>query len=295
MKLGYSMLLGEHIKAPVIGYSDCKDFQIVCPACKEPIFKAVRAFPVPPIHYLSHYVKSKAYETQCELRVSSMSASDLAKHDAESRGQRLIYFLSVIRGAVLSLHGIGRRGEAIRLVNLTMSAPGPQLLRDAIREELLKADNGDVEKFVRSRVEAEIQYNNPLSFWPKTPFAKETQIRIAVDIIAHLLSPIGMGTFTFLIGCAYLHLLVNSCPEIAKDPDFCPGYWAEVNRAFDGLRFAGRGNADVIIGRLRDTKVAKAEMSLLSLITTNLWGEVVIELASLSYFDMLKRRKGTGR
>ena len=47
MKLGYSLLLGEHIEAEWIEYTDCKVFQIVCPNCKEPIFKVFRQVPPP--------------------------------------------------------------------------------------------------------------------------------------------------------------------------------------------------------------------------------------------------------
>ena len=77
MKLGYSLLLGEHIEAEWIEYTDCKVFQIVSPNCKEPIFKVFRQVPPPGVHYLSHYEKDSAYEADCELRVASMGKKKL--------------------------------------------------------------------------------------------------------------------------------------------------------------------------------------------------------------------------
>lgn len=54
MKLGYSNLLSELIRAELIDYKDSEKFQIVCPCCKEPVFKVIRSNESIPIHYLSH-------------------------------------------------------------------------------------------------------------------------------------------------------------------------------------------------------------------------------------------------
>ena len=97
MKTGYSLLLGEYVDAQKVNYVDCKQFQIVCPICKEPIFKVNRELTSTPIEYLSHYQKDKAYIAECELRVRSLSKEEIAKSNSVSRDQRLEYFLGVLK------------------------------------------------------------------------------------------------------------------------------------------------------------------------------------------------------
>ena len=81
MKTGYSMLLGEYVDSEAINYTDCKSFQIVCPICREPVFKVERSHPPPTLHYLSHYEESKAFATDCELRVRGISDRDKEKNN----------------------------------------------------------------------------------------------------------------------------------------------------------------------------------------------------------------------
>ena len=39
MEIGYSLLLSSYVPATEMEYSDTEDFMIVCPNCKEPVFK----------------------------------------------------------------------------------------------------------------------------------------------------------------------------------------------------------------------------------------------------------------
>lgn len=96
MKLGYSNLLGEYLNAVDIGYPDCKGFQVVCPACREPVFKVLRSGEMD-LHYLTHYAAQKSFAADCELRVGGIGKGDFERHNAASRGQRLAYFLGVLR------------------------------------------------------------------------------------------------------------------------------------------------------------------------------------------------------
>ncbi len=100
MKTGYSLLLGEYIDAEKVNYLDCKLFQIVCPNCKEPIFKVDRELVSTPVEYLSHYNRDKGYVAECELRVNSLSREEIATSNNLSRGQRLEYFLSVLQETI---------------------------------------------------------------------------------------------------------------------------------------------------------------------------------------------------
>ncbi len=139
MKLGYSLLLGEHISAQSIEYSDCKTFQIVCPNCKEPVFKVFRSVPPPGIHYLSHYEKDKAYEAECELRVASLGVREMETANALSRGQRLEYFLSVMRSSILDAASrITQlpREKAEKQINSIIMSSGAQRMKNAIVKNL---------------------------------------------------------------------------------------------------------------------------------------------------------------
>lgn len=96
MKLGYSILLGEYFEAEAICYTHCKDLQIVCPNCREPIFKRVRSVPEE-IHYYAHYEKDKNSIEECELRVNGIKGEQILKQNIESRGQKLKYFMYVFK------------------------------------------------------------------------------------------------------------------------------------------------------------------------------------------------------
>ena len=94
MDKGYSNLLTEILPAIDIDYEDTADLQIVCPACREPIYKAVRKGS-PAVHYLAHYEASRSAVAECELRVGSMGEATIATQNQDARRQTLEYFLAV--------------------------------------------------------------------------------------------------------------------------------------------------------------------------------------------------------
>jgi hypothetical protein len=87
MHTGYSILLGEYIEAAALDYKDCEPFQVICPSCHEPLFKAVRQQDEKNIHYLSHYKKTELYASECELRVSTISKNAIENHNSQARDQ----------------------------------------------------------------------------------------------------------------------------------------------------------------------------------------------------------------
>jgi len=97
MKLGYSLFLKEYVKPSVIDYEDCRIFQIVCPICKEPVYKVTREIV---IHYFSHYKKDETLNEQCELRVNQISQRSSENLNIESRNQKLSLFLQVFRDII---------------------------------------------------------------------------------------------------------------------------------------------------------------------------------------------------
>jgi len=88
MKIGYSMVFQEHVPCEDVGYGDCKEFQVVCPACKGAVYKtgsidAERQF-------LSHH-PGTGHE-DCELRVSKMMSTLQTGTGSEERNQSLKAF-----------------------------------------------------------------------------------------------------------------------------------------------------------------------------------------------------------
>jgi hypothetical protein len=136
MKLGYSLLLREYVAAEKIDYSDCKNFQIVCPNCKEPIFKVERKIEPQIIHYLSHYNRDKDYVDICELRVIKISSREIESVNNISRNQKLEYFLKVLKDAILE-NEYPNNPESINsvraLFNKFNHSAGVQVLRDNMR------------------------------------------------------------------------------------------------------------------------------------------------------------------
>ncbi|WP_108462914.1 hypothetical protein [Devosia naphthalenivorans] len=99
MNLGYSILLGEFVPANQARPTDVAGFQIVCPCCKDPVFKTERLGRKDVLEFFSHYA-SKVGTEDCELRVAGISEGTRASTNSASRSQTLKLFLAVIRSAM---------------------------------------------------------------------------------------------------------------------------------------------------------------------------------------------------
>ena len=205
MKLGYSNLLGEYVEATSINHTDCEQFQIVCPACREPVFKVEREARET-IHYLSHYKKDLAYSEECELRVASIARAEVDNVLSFARGQRLQYFLKVLREDILKEdYGMFEvLGGSRKRMNYMLNSKSMQILRDNeynhLRKCILKEDDAEIRNGIRFAVnEFELNVRN----FPKTSFGKSKQIEIAADIYRHLLSGNSKKNFDFVYCYAF--------------------------------------------------------------------------------------------
>ncbi len=213
MKLGYSLLLGEYVNAQKIDYEDCKNFQIVCPVCKEPIFKVKRPCETQSIHYLSHYNREKSFVDECELRIISISKTDIQSTNSLSRDQKLEYFLSVLRDVIYE-NEYPKGPENIKslkaLFNKLNHSAGVQILRDTMyelsRQNFLKCKDKDIYELFDEYIE-EIQKIG--GSFPKTSFSIEMQKRIAFDIWKHLLSLKAKGNYSFLLFHGYIWFMMR--------------------------------------------------------------------------------------
>jgi len=92
MKTGYSNWLGEYAEAHEITYQDINDFNIVCPACFEPVYKVVRGEQ----HFLAHRARELVKTQECELRVEGISQTVKAITNSTSRGQSIAFFFAAL-------------------------------------------------------------------------------------------------------------------------------------------------------------------------------------------------------
>ncbi len=293
MDLGYSVLLGEHIHAPAVSYDDCRSFQIVCPACREPVFKVVRDSSAP-IHYLSHYAADQAYAADCELRVRSIPRADIEAADAASRGQRLKLFLQVLRDTLLSseYESGPPRERAEDLARRFRESKGLRSYREMMFEHA--HDSFSRLSFDEAHEVLDDYVNDIRSLgaeFPVTGFAIEVQKRIAWDVWRHVLSPAARGNYYFMLSHAVVHFLARLDAAMPKRALF--PYENAIASGLLRLIDADARQAETIIGELIafpvDPPHAIAASDALRKMSAELTHEALGILLRLPYFDVLKR------
>jgi hypothetical protein len=297
MKTGYSMLLGEYIDAEAISYTDCKSFQIICPICREPIFKVERKQPPPTLHYLSHYETSKAFVTDCELRVKGISDQDKKRENSLSRGQKLEYFLSVLREEILKRE-FGTNPQNVEKVKREtirwMNAPGVQIFRDLFHKHQLSNHEMNTPENLSILFDEYVKDIESVGGdLPITGFVIATQKRIATDIWLHLLSAKAMGNFTFLF-CVAFGLLSERIASASRQRPLHQ-FERDFMVALGQLIRVGRQKAEVVMERLISTPIgppfAISGSTYLSKLASEICFEMLGILLRLPYFEMLARKK----
>ena len=297
MKTGYSMLLGEYVSAEVVGYTDCKSFQIICPICREPVFKVERNQPAPTHHYLSHYEASKAFATDCELRVKGISDQDKDKDNRISRDQKLEYFLSVLREEILKRE-FGTSPQNVEMVRREtirwMNTPGVQIFRDLFHKHQLSNHEMNTPDNLSILFDEYVKDIESIGGdFPITGFAIATQKRIATDIWLHLLSAKAIGNFTFLICIAFG--LLSERIALASKQRHPYQFEQDFMVALGQLIKVGRQKAEAIIDALINTPIgppyAISGSTYLSKMASEICFEMLGILLRLPYFEMLKRKK----
>jgi hypothetical protein len=293
VKLGYSNLLGEHLTASHLHHKDCEPFQIVCPSCREPIFKAERQGGVETIHYLSHYAADKAYHADCELRVASLNVNQVAQSDKISRDQRLKFFLAVLRD-MIATNPIYQHGTDSAQTMLNRSKI-LTWLRTMHREHLVK------QAFTQAVFEEMAgEYIDDLAkacAALDTSFAESTQRRIAYDVWRTVLSHAARSNFDFLFNHAYTQLI----GRMARLGDARPLVGPE--RMLLGMlarlpQTSKRGGA-ALIREMAETPMgmpfATEGSTILSKALSEVCHEMVGTLLGLPYFEFLRDRRLGGR
>jgi hypothetical protein len=296
MKTGYSLLLGEYVEAKRISYEDCKAFQIVCPSCKEPIFKVNREVTTKPIQYLSHYEKDKSFVAECELRVSALTKEEITRSNNLSRGQRLEYFLSVLQTAIPSAlypqddNSLSKLTKLTHMLGRSKSLKRYRELLFAYERKMYsKMSDADLAEQMVGYVD-DIREVNEGDFF-STSFALETQKRIACDMWRHVLSAKAKESYFILFTHGYYRLMYRIKLTSGQRELF----------EYERIMYSA-------MEKLIDTSVNKGRFIIQSLINypigkphamegSNLFNKVSSEIAHemfgillvLPYFEMLKK------
>lgn len=193
MKYGYSIHTGETIEAEITEYGDCKRFQIVCPNCREYLFKVVREEPIVE-HHFSHYRRTKAYVDECELRVGALDPRDIDRANIVSRGQKLQLVLRVLKEAIID-YCYDSRDIALRCLRPVLRSKAVHRIgRRVWAEARLRPEDFDLPV---ERLEKEIR-DAP------SALSRDLSLRIAGDLWRTLLTESGRGNFDFLFAHGYV-------------------------------------------------------------------------------------------
>lgn len=288
MKIGYSNLLGEHLQAELLNHRDCEPFQVVCPACREPIFKVERTGDGEGIHYLSHYAAAKSFQHDCELRVSCIATEFISKGNQSSRDQRLQYFLQVLRDLVgRDKIYSGSPQKAQKLLNHSKAISWLRLQHYEMATKLAwsQADFGEA---VSGYIADLASHGAMLD----TAFAATVQERISFDIWRSLSSPNARSNYEFLFNHGYVKLLTRL--EVANDGRSSPDGQSHMYRYLAGLVSASRKGGVQMIADMARIEVgppfALEGMTLLGKAMSEITHEMIGTLVALPYFDVLKAK-----
>ena len=296
MKLVYSMLLGEYINAESIDYEDCKFFQIVCPACKEPVFKVVRSAEDCPLNYLSHYKSDAAYVSECELRVGAISREEANAANAESRNQFIKDFFSVLRQTIIRTEytdsSPGRKNTKAFLARLEKAkglAPIREIAFTHSIEQIQNVPDEELHEYFDSYVEDVTTDGGDFN----TQFSMETSKRIGTDIWRHILSPKAKPNYDFIFNHAFVMLI--SRLETAKATGGLQE-WEEFMYIHMVKLIEAKGHkADKLINQLKNYPLDPPYALYPSTIFVKMLSEVTHEMLGcilrLPYLDILKRHK----
>jgi len=196
MKNAYSTLLGEYVEAGEVDYEDTHGFQIVCPCCREAVFKVSRRHTARPIDFFSHHHADPMQRNECELRVGRLSPEYRAAENAKSRGQSLQVFLSVLRQAISLDKCVYPKGNVEggqwRMRNHEGVRHFLLMYRELIKQDRILQGFDDRADAYISRLQRHGQHLN-------TGFAFSIQKRIAGDVLKHLKTEQASTSMDFLV------------------------------------------------------------------------------------------------
>jgi hypothetical protein len=295
---GHSILLGETINASSIQYRDCEHFQIVCPSCREPVFKAERELESNlKTHYLSHYKRVDTVH-DCELRVEKLQDAVIDLENHTSREQRLSYFLGVLKSQLAQdriysnsaekSHWRLEKSEAFRII------------RDLAYEKAL----ADPDSYFDISLADYLHNLKSVGWGLRTAFDQHKQAAIAKDMWLTVMTPNARSNFNFL--CCYSFLNEISAIRNTLEADQSSDVQYQMTQqlaAIVTICEASRSQARSVLDSLNrdflptDFSVPRDgqpdyRSSRLSRILGNIQIGMVGALMEFPYFELLQRKFG---
>lgn len=285
-------MLGEYISAPHLDYQDCKSFQIVCPACYEPIFKVARNVRGSFLEYLSHYPETESDTEVCELRVKNISSEKMEVSNSVARNQRLDYFLHVLRD-MIGAHAMYPNGYSVSQKRLNRSKPLQKLRELAFsHQKKQEFDRGAFYSFAEEYVDDISEVGGVI----KTAFTMTVQKRIAFDVWNYIVSNKGKDNYNFLFNHAYL-VVLSRLQRSADSGCFSADEEFLANRLID-LANTSKKRGMIILSQMANTPVgppyAIEGSNFLNKAAAEIMHEMVGTLLTLPYFEWLKKTDELG-
>lgn len=199
MKIGYSIVLSEHVEAKDVDYGDISDFKIVCPICHEVVHKVERGDQ----HFLSHKHRTPGESAECELRVSSFTRQQLDTLDAVSRGQTLEAFFANLPDMIDAVMPRDRRGvpDWREIAKTYTWKPAARRMRDGCREFLSRnMTDRDIENKINAGLTGNSKDSDVRS---RSRLNQHLQRRAATDMFRTIMTPTGKIGFNQLYWAAW--------------------------------------------------------------------------------------------
>jgi len=197
------MLLREFVEAGEIEFRECETFQVVCPSCREAVFKKTRRSQTGEVtHFLSHYRADGPDDRDCELRVDAIPHERLEAMSTEGRLQTLDGFMAILRTAILrGQEPLYEPGQLKPWIDRVLSRPVFSKFDVYAREAMALTQRFPDPRAVVASMLAEFP-----RYSERSPFWQRRQAAYVVDVIRHLLAPNSRPNFQFLAAASLIHI-----------------------------------------------------------------------------------------
>jgi len=242
MKKGYSDIFGITVDASEVVHKDCEAFQIVCPECREYVFKGLRQQGETAIHYFSHFRNDPDLNRQCELRAATREAQGQPSAGG-TQEQTLQSYLSCFTSMLESMPYIQDPEAFAKHRRIMDASKSYRNLRRLIREGFI-AD--DAPSNVRQIAYGDADDGGIYARWdsrktgwtPATEFSRSIQARVASDMMRTLLTRPAMQAWNDLFAAAWVLTDLHCRNNAAK------GKWADYTRMLGPILAMGAAGRD---------------------------------------------------
>lgn len=290
MKVGYSNILRSLVPSHELTCQEVGDLIIVCPECREPVFKVERSSSTGTMHYLSHYQRTKSQVTECELRVARLGQGEIVASAASSHADNMKYLLSCFKDLVDD--AVRRSGVDVSEKRIQQIMRNPHV-QEAMRDirDRQRVDDAAMTEIIAASADAYLDAeHHDLFIRTDRRFNVARQTSIALDMQETLLTDQSRALYARLFAVSWQlslkwgvqeksgHRILNAIiqPSVARTLRDLPGLKGYKARKF--LQDWLRGSTE--------------EKSPVQLLATAIDMTMATVLVSLDYLGWLHRRSG---